>query len=121
MKNRISMYVMAGFVFVLCYPLIFIVLGALMGEEELFSHLSPVLVPDVPGFASWPLLPERWSTKGFLTLLVGDTGYFQYFWNSLDSAWFRCQEHGPLQDMNFGENESCSRCTSYLCCCLFRC
>lgn len=83
MKNRISMYVMAGFVFVLCYPLIFIVLGALMGEEELFSHLSPVLVPDVPGFASWPLLPERWSTKGFLTLLVGDTGYFQYFWNSM--------------------------------------
>ena len=83
MKNRISMYVMAGFVFVLCYPLIFIVLGALMGEEELFSHLSPVLVPDVPGFASWPLLPESWSTKGFLTLLVGDTGYFQYFWNSM--------------------------------------
>ena len=83
MKNRISMYFMAGFVFFLCYPLIFIVLGALMGEEELFSHLSPVLVPDVPGFASWPLLPESWSTKGFLTLLVGDTGYFQYFWNSM--------------------------------------
>ena len=83
MKNRISMYFMAGFVFFLCYPLIFIVLGALMGEEELFSHLSPVLVPDVPGFASWPLMPERWSTKGFLTLLVGDTGYFQYFWNSM--------------------------------------
>lgn len=83
MKNRISMYVMAGFVFFLCYPLIFIVLGALMGEEELFFHLSPVLVPDVPGFASWPLMPERWSTKGFLTLLVGDTGYFQYFWNSM--------------------------------------
>ena len=83
MKNRIRMYFMAGFVFVLCYPLIFIVLGSLMGEEELFSHLSPVLVPDVPGFASWPLLPERWSTKGFLTLLVGDTGYFQYFWNSM--------------------------------------
>lgn len=83
MKNRISMYFMAGFVFVLCYPLIFIVLGALMGEEELFSHLSPVLVPDVPGFASWPLMPESWSTKGFLTLLVGDTGYFQYFWNSM--------------------------------------
>ena len=83
MKNRISMYFMAGFVFVLCYPLIFIVLGSLMGEEELFSHLSPVLVPDVPGFASWPLMPESWSTKGFLTLLVGDTGYFQYFWNSM--------------------------------------
>ena len=83
MRRKISIYMMAGFVFVLCYPLIFIVLGSLMREEELITHLTPVLVPDVPGFASWPLLPESWSTKGFLTLLVGDTGYFQYFWNSM--------------------------------------
>lgn len=83
MKKKIGIYMMAGFVFVLCYPLIFIVLGSLMGETELVTYLAPVLVPDVPGFASWPLLPESWSTKGFLTLLVGDTGYFQYFWNSM--------------------------------------
>ena len=83
MKKQISIYLMAGFVFVLCYPLIFTVLGSLMGEEELFSHLSPVLVPDIPGFADWTLLPQTWSTNGFRRLLDGNTAYFQYFWNSI--------------------------------------
>ncbi len=83
MRTKISIYMMAGFVFLLCYPLIFIVLGSLMGEKELITHLAPVLVPDIPGFADWRLFPETWSAKAFQSLLSDDKGYFLHFRNSI--------------------------------------
>ena len=83
MRRKIGIYIMAGFVFLLCYPLIFIVLGSLMGEEELITHLAPVLVPDIQGFADWTFFPENWSVEAFQSLLSEDRGYFLHFRNSI--------------------------------------
>lgn len=67
---------------VCCYPVIFLVTGAIMGNGELTEHLGPVMKGS-EGFVSWRLIPLFPTLQNCVELLLDSPGFFVMFWNSV--------------------------------------
>ena len=66
----------------ICFPVFFLIVGSLMGPDELTSYLGPVLGKS-EGFAGWALLPTYPTFKAYVQLLLDSPEFFVMFWNSI--------------------------------------
>lgn len=70
---------------VICFPVIFAIVGAFMPQWELKEYLAPVL-GSAEGMADWPLLPKAPTLQPLMELLIDSPQFFVMFWNSLKMA-----------------------------------
>lgn len=66
----------------ICFPVLFLIVGSVMGNDELNHYLGAVL-GNSDGFASWALLPTFPSFKAYVQLLLDSPEFFVMFWNSI--------------------------------------
>ncbi len=66
----------------ICFPVLFLIIGSLMGSDELNHYLGPVL-GQAEGFASWSLVPNFPTFKAYVQLLLDSPEFFVMFWNSV--------------------------------------
>ncbi len=68
---------------ILCVlPVVFIITGAFMGNDELFCMLSPALLED-KGYATWHFIPLYPTLRNLVELLFDTPEYYVLFWNSI--------------------------------------
>ncbi|MDE6432950.1 MAG: carbohydrate ABC transporter permease [Lachnospiraceae bacterium] len=63
-------------------PVLFIITGAFMGNEELLGILSPVLIKE-EGYAAWHFIPLYPTLRNLVELLFDTPEYYVLFWNSI--------------------------------------
>jgi len=83
MKKKIVLIVLALMAFVMCYPILFLMTGSLMGKQELIEHLKPMLVEKPEGFITMGLLPIFPTLKNYVQILMDSPEFFVMFWNSV--------------------------------------
>lgn len=76
---KIILYIIAAF---FCLPILFVVVGSFMSENELLANLSPILSGN-DGYVQWQLLPIQPSLQSYIKLLFDSPEYFNTFWNSV--------------------------------------
>lgn len=74
--------IMAVLVFLCCYPIVFLIVGSLMGQGEITRNLAPVLLGE-EGYAKWSLLPYEPTLQSYVEILLDTPGFFVMFWNSV--------------------------------------
>jgi ABC-type sugar transport system, permease component len=80
--NSMIMIVLITLTIVVCYPIIFIIVGSLKSNGELLRNLSPVFY-ETEGYASWSLLPLEPTLRAYVELLLDSPKFFVMFWNSV--------------------------------------
>lgn len=78
--------IMVGSIFTLLIsiiwiPLILVITGSFMGNEEVKQGLSPILEGG-NRYVEWPLLPKYPTLRPYLELLLDTPKFFTMFWNS---------------------------------------
>ena len=85
MKHKILKKLLLLFLLLLavgiCFPVVFLIVGSLMGPDELNHYLGAVL-GKTDGFASWALLPTYPTFKAYVQLLLDSPEFFVMFWKS---------------------------------------
>ena len=66
-------------------PLAMLLTGSLMGNDEAAKALGPVF-SGTEGYASWPLLPQYPTLRGYVELMLDSPEFFAMFWNSVSYA-----------------------------------
>lgn len=66
----------------ICFPVLFLIVGSMMGSDELNHYLGAVLGQS-EGFASWSLLPNYPTFRAYIQLLLDSPEFFVMFWNSI--------------------------------------
>jgi multiple sugar transport system permease protein len=69
-------------------PLILLISGSMMGQDEVVRSLGPALGTGADAFATWPLIPRYPTLQPYVALLLDSPEYFQMFWNSACYALF---------------------------------
>lgn len=64
------------------FPVVFLLVGSLMGDAELTELLRPVLA-EGKGYASWRLLPMYPTLRSYVEVLLDSPEFFVMFWNSV--------------------------------------
>lgn len=86
MKNKwkkvICFLPLAVFALLEVSPLLFLLAGTFMGDQEIMEQTAPVL-EQAEGYASWRLIPQYPTGKNIAGLLFDSPEFFQMFWNSV--------------------------------------
>ena len=80
--KRILLLLLLVLAVIICFPVVFLIVGSLMGTDELNHYLGAVL-GKADGFASWSLLPTYPTFKAYVQLLLDSPEFFVMFWNSV--------------------------------------
>ncbi len=64
------------------YPVLFLTVGSLMGNDALADALGAV-VSGEEGYADFPLLPQYPTLRHYVEVLLDSPGFFVMFWNSV--------------------------------------
>ena len=80
--KRILLLLLLVLAVIICFPVVFLIVGSLMGTDELNHYLGAVL-GNADGFASWALLPTYPTFKAYVQLLLDSPEFFVMFWNSV--------------------------------------
>lgn len=64
------------------FPVVFLLVGSLMGDAELTELLRPVLA-EGEGYASWRLPPMYPTLRSYVEVLLDSPEFFVMFWNSV--------------------------------------
>lgn len=80
--KRILLLLLLVLAVIICFPVVFLIVGSLMGTDELNHYLGAVL-GKADGFASWALLPAYPTFKAYVQLLLDSPEFFVMFWNSV--------------------------------------
>ena len=80
--KRILLLLLLVLAVIICFPVVFLIVGSLMGTDELNHYLGAVL-GKADGFASWALLPTYPTFKAYGQLLLDSPEFFVMFWNSV--------------------------------------
>lgn len=67
---------------VVLYPIVFLIAGSLMGNDELGSYLGAVFLGK-DGYAEFPLLPKFPTMQHYVEVFMDSPGFFVMFWNSV--------------------------------------
>ena len=71
--KKITCFFLVLLALVFIFPVLFLVVGSLMGKNELTDLLFPVLQEGAKGYASWKLFPEYPTLKHYVEF----TGIFR--------------------------------------------
>ncbi|MCD8355794.1 MAG: carbohydrate ABC transporter permease [Clostridia bacterium] len=82
MKQVISAIILTIFAFLTVAPLVFLLTGTLMGNQEIIHCISPALGQN-DGYVSWHLLAQFPTLRNVIELLLDSPEFFQMFWNSV--------------------------------------
>ncbi|WP_434311114.1 carbohydrate ABC transporter permease [Hominifimenecus sp. rT4P-3] len=83
MKRKILIGgILTVFGLIICYPVIYLLSGSLMGNGELKEGLLPILTGG-GGFVAWHVMPLFPTLKNFVELLLDSPEFFVMFWNSV--------------------------------------
>lgn len=82
MRNVILRIFLGVLAFVCCYPILFLLTGAFMGQEEAAENLRPVFA-GAEGFAAWSLIPLQPTLRSCVELIFDTPDFFVMFWNSV--------------------------------------
>lgn len=82
MKKGIAAVVLLFFALLTVSPLLFLVTGAFMGNQEITELLAPLLKRE-DGFVSWQLFPQFPTLQNLVQLLFDSPEFFKMFWNSV--------------------------------------
>lgn len=82
MKKWIFLAPLAVLAAVCCYPVLFLLTGALMDSLELSQYLGPVLKGS-EGFVQWRLIPRYPTMQNYVELLLDSPQFFVMFWNTV--------------------------------------
>lgn len=80
--KKITCFFLVLLALVFIFPVLFLVVGSLMGKNELTDLLFPVLQEGAKGYASWKLFPEYPTLKHYVEVLLDSPEFFVMFWNS---------------------------------------
>ena len=80
--KRILLLLLLVLAVIICFPVVFLIVGSLMGTDELNHYLGAVL-GKADGFASWALLRTYPTFKAYVQLLLDSPEFFVMFWNSV--------------------------------------
>ena len=83
MKSKAGLMCVSFFAFVVLYPALFILIGSLMGEEELAGNLAGILDKSVDDYVSWSLIPKECSIESYRLIMLFEPGFFVLFWNTV--------------------------------------
>lgn len=83
MKSKAGLMCVSFFAFIVLYPALFILIGSLMGEEELASNLAGILDKSVDDYVSWSLIPKECSIESYRQIMLFEPGFFVLFWNTV--------------------------------------
>ena len=86
MRSRILTFILCILLFTVCYPVVFLVVGSFMGQDELINNLSPVMYGDTENYAGWTLLPIYPTLRSYVEVLMDSPEFFITFWNSVKIA-----------------------------------
>ncbi|MCD8232039.1 MAG: carbohydrate ABC transporter permease [Clostridiales bacterium] len=81
-RKTIFLILLSVLAFFICFPVIFLVVGSLMGSDAL-SHILGAVRGTSEGYASWALLPTWPTLKAYAELLLDSPEFFVMFWNSV--------------------------------------
>lgn len=81
--KKITCFFLVLLALVFIFPVLFLVVGSLMGKNELTDLLFPVLQEGAKGYASWKLFPENPTLKHYVEVLLDSPEFFVMFWNSV--------------------------------------
>ncbi len=82
MRNVILRIFLGVLAFVCCYPILFLLTGAFMGQKEAAENLRPVFA-GAEGFAAWSLIPFQPTLRSCVELIFDTPDFFVMFWNSV--------------------------------------
>lgn len=80
--TALSKIIFGLLIFICCYPVVFLLSGSFMGEQELTEKLGPVFTENV-GYARWSILPLEPTLKHFIEVFFDTPEFFVVFWNSI--------------------------------------
>lgn len=72
--------------FIICYPVVFLVLGSIMSRDELFYNLSPIIYNINGEYPDWSILPKFPSIRSYVETLFDRPDFLNSFWNSIKIA-----------------------------------
>lgn len=67
---------------VVCFPVLFVLVGSFMSAGELEGNLTPV-VNGTQGWIGWSLLPAQPTMRPYVQLLIDSPEFYVLFWNSV--------------------------------------
>lgn len=67
---------------VVCFPILFVLIGSIMSEGELRNHLAPAISQGA-GWVSWRLFPAYPTLRAYVELLIDSPEFYVLFWNSV--------------------------------------
>jgi len=83
-KMKIFRYVVIGTLAVfVAAPSLMLFAGSLMGADEAYETVGPVLVDGMNTKARWFVLPEYPTLRPYVELLLDTPAFFVMFWNSI--------------------------------------
>lgn len=82
-KRRISLLFLCSLTFVACYPIVFLIVGSLMGETEIKANLGAVLGSNTREYIDWSFLPLYPTLQSYVKVLLDTPEFFVMFWNSV--------------------------------------
>lgn len=82
MKKKIMGILLALVGVAVCWPVLFLAAGSLMGDTELRKSLGAVLEGGKE-YMSWRLVPMTPTLRHYVEVLLDEPEFFQMFWNSV--------------------------------------
>ena len=81
MKKIVRGVFLPAFALFAVSPVIFLLAGTFMGNQEIIECISPVFM-DGGGYAGWRLVPQYPTLGNVVELLLDSPEFFKMFWNS---------------------------------------
>jgi ABC-type sugar transport system, permease component len=86
-KRKLLLWVLMILAFIMCYPILFLTIGAIMSQGELKESLRAILLSG-EGFASWRAIPLYPTLRHYIEILLDSPEFFLMFWNSVKMSVF---------------------------------
>ena len=86
-KRKLLLWVLMILAFIMCYPILFLTIGAIMSQGELKESLRAILLSG-EGFASWKAIPLYPTLRHYIEILLDSPEFFLMFWNSVKMSVF---------------------------------
>ena len=80
MKKKIITLLLFILAMIMCFPIVFLLSGSIMGAAEIKEYLGPVL-NDGNGYVTWSVLPKYATLRSYVELLLDTPKFFVMFWN----------------------------------------
>lgn len=83
MRKIIRVVILVGVALLAVSPVLFLMSGTFMGNQEIVDYIAPVLKKEQGSFAVWSLFPLYPTMKNVVKLLLDSPEFFKMFWNSV--------------------------------------